>query len=51
MSRPLLEVADLVRSAGAAFIGRNRSLDPLDPYQGPARHRALSHRRTRRSHR
>src|SRR6266581_9360325 len=24
MSRPLLEVADLVRSAGAAFIGRNR---------------------------
>src|ERR1700693_3401691 len=25
MSRPLLEVADLVRSAGAAFIGRNRN--------------------------
>ena len=25
MSRPLLEVADLVRSAGAAFIGRNRA--------------------------
>jgi len=25
MSRPLLEVADLVRSAGAAFIGRNQA--------------------------
>ncbi len=25
MSRPLLEVADLVRSAGAAFIERNRA--------------------------
>ena len=25
MSRPLLEVADLVRSAGTAFIGRNRN--------------------------
>jgi hypothetical protein len=25
MSRPLLEVADLVRSAGAVFIGRNRN--------------------------
>jgi hypothetical protein len=24
MSRPPLEVADLIRSAGAAFIGRNR---------------------------
>src|SRR3989454_7728924 len=25
MSRPLLEVADLIRSAGTAFIGRNRN--------------------------
>src|ERR1019366_5235847 len=25
MSRPLVEVADLVRSAGTAFIGRNRA--------------------------
>src|SRR5881398_3081408 len=32
MSRPLLEVADLVRSAGTAFIERNRSVDALDPH-------------------
>ena len=51
MSRPLLEVADLVRSAGAAFIGRNRNWIRWTHIKVLLRHRALSHRRTRRSHR
>ena len=51
MSQPQLEVADLIRSAGADFIARNRHVAPLDPSQGPAGHRALPHRRSRRSYR
>ena len=31
MSRPQLEVADIIRSAGADFIARNRYVAPLDP--------------------
>src|SRR6202167_1843756 len=34
-----------------SFHRAQPQMDPLDPYQGPAGHRALSHRHTRRSHR
>ena len=39
MSRPLLEVADLVRSAGAAFIGRTKpgSAGPISRSCWPSR--------------
>jgi len=51
MSRPPFEVADLIRSAGAAFIEyRTKSpVAPLEACQSVAGHCAVSYRRTRRS--
>jgi len=45
MSRPLLEVADLVRSAGAAFIGRNQAwiAGPISRSCSPSRAVAPPH--------
>ena len=51
MSRPPLEVADLIRAAGAAFIERNRQWLSWKHSQSAAGHCAVSHRRTRRSSR
>src|SRR5215467_3810806 len=48
MSRPPLEVTDLIRIAGAAFLERT-PVDPLEACQGAAGHCAVSYRRTRRS--
>jgi len=50
MSRPPLEVADLIRSAGAAFLERNPSAQ-LEAHQSTASHCAVSYRCTRRSSR
>ena len=51
MIRPPLEVADLVRAAGTAFIERNRQWNPLVAHQSATGHCALSHRRPRRPYR
>ena len=51
MSRPPLEVADLIRAAGAAFIERSRQWISWKHSQSAAGHRAVSHRRTRRASR
>ena len=51
MSRPPLEVADLIRTGGTAFIERNRQLAQLEARQSAAGHSALSYRRARRSSR
>ena len=51
MSRPPLEVADLIRTAGAAFLERNRQWLSWKHSQSAAGHCAVSHRRTRRSSR
>ena len=51
MSRPPLEVADLIRIAGAAFIERSRKWNQLEAHQSAAGHCAVSHRRTGRASR
>ena len=51
MSRPRLEVADIIRSAGTDFIERNRSWLRWTHLKVLRGHRALSHRRSRRPYR
>ena len=48
MNRPPLEVADIVRAAGDAFIERSRKWITLEAPQSATGHRAVSHRRARR---
>ena len=51
MGRPPLEVADLIRAAGTAFIERNRHWIRGKHLKVLLAIRAVSHRRTRRSSR
>ena len=51
MDRPPLEVADLIRAAGDAFIERSRKWITLEACQSAAGHCAVSHRRARRASR
>ena len=47
MTRPLLEVADIVRAQGDRFIQQQLPLDPLGPPESTARDRSLPHGVTR----
>ena len=51
MSRPPLEVADIVRCAGQSFIEHSRQVDQLATPEGAAGHHTLPHRRAGRTSR
>ncbi len=53
MTPPVLEIADLIRTAGAAFVERNRQwiVDPLEACRSAAGHSAVSYGCARRTSR